>query len=195
MTYLPFFLSAPFELRVDHAQIAVGDLDALDARGQVANADADGKPRRYEIGGEDQQGEDREAFAQNADDPGMTVGAFKGAPALFGRADRVPPAAGNDIRFNRHLPAQSPSTGVPSAGPASRRTLMTLRPQVCLAQGAFSAANGRRDRSRTSPSGRARPGPAKTQNRRGRAPRAPRASSMASSFSRSACRCNTSLAA
>ena len=97
-------LVGALELGIDHTQIAIGDLEATDARRHVANADADGEPRRNEIGGEDQHRDDGEEFAQEADEPGVADGTLKRAHALFGRADSVPPAAGNDIRFNRHLP-------------------------------------------------------------------------------------------
>ncbi len=98
----PVLLVGAFELRVDHAQIAVLHLEAFDARVHVANADARGKARRNEIGGEHKNGEDRERLAQEIDELGVARGAREGAPALLDRADPVPLTAGNDIGISRH---------------------------------------------------------------------------------------------
>ena len=104
MRYFAVPLVGAFELGVGHAQIAVGHLDAVDARGEIADADADAQLRGDEIRGEHEHGEDRERLAQEGDETAMAFGLAEGAVALVLGTDAIPPAGRHDIRSNRHLP-------------------------------------------------------------------------------------------
>ena len=83
---------------VHHAQIAVTDLDAADARGHAADGDA--QPRRDEIGGEHEHGHDRERLCAGWRRAAVPRGAREGPLVLLGRAHAIPALPGTSCASN-----------------------------------------------------------------------------------------------
>src|SRR4029077_1587585 len=88
------------EGRVDHAQIAVIDLDPAYARGHAADGDAEAG--RNEIAGEYHHRHNGESLAQDGNDAAVLRGARERLLVLLGLAHAIPATARNQFRFDRH---------------------------------------------------------------------------------------------
>ena len=168
------------ELRVHHAEIAVLNLHTVDARGDATDGHA--QARRDEIAGKHHDRQDRERLAENVDLPAMARGTLEGALAFRVRAHAIVLSAGNDTRLHRHgkfdapqWPGRPASGNKVAAGLCSHCDGRPSRNSPTPAPDPTSGrANGRRDRCRTSPPDRARPGSAGRRSTPAPSPRAPR---------------------
>src|SRR5262249_14392910 len=101
-----FFVGA-FQFGIDHAQIAVGDLDAADARGHIANGDAEAGGN--EVAGKHEHGPKRQGPAQDTKEPRKALPPREGSRSFFDRAYAVAPACWNEIGLNCHFSRPKPS--------------------------------------------------------------------------------------